>query len=229
MNRQTATMNETMNENKNGNENGHETGHEIGTPDGDPAPEAVGRTRLREALAGLWTGFSYGFFGLVLLLAAVVILVPRLAGGIPLTVLTNSMEPTLPVGSLAVVLPIEPEDVRLGDVVTYLPNPDDPTAVTHRVIGINHHDDGTRTFTFKGDNNTEADAPVRDYQVRAKVWYSVPLLGHLSLAVNGAHRSPVVLAVASVFFVWAARIWWRAGRDRREARRLVAAIEADLS
>lgn len=182
----------------------------------------------RPVLSGLWTGFTYGLFGLVLLLAAVVILVPRFAGGVPLTILSSSMEPTLPVGSLAVVLPIEPQEVQVGDVITYLPNPDDPTAITHRVVGINQHADGGRSFTLKGDNNSAPDPLVRDYQIRAKVWYSVPLLGYVSLAFNGDQRSPIVLGLAGLFFVWALRIWWRAWRDRRETRRRDAAIEADL-
>ena len=42
---------------------------------------------------------------LVLALGAVVVAIPRLAGAIPLTVLTSSMEPRLPPGTLIVVPP----------------------------------------------------------------------------------------------------------------------------
>jgi signal peptidase len=168
-------------------------------------------------LSGLWTGLTFGLLGLVLLLAALVILVPKLAGGVPLTVLSGSMEPNLPVGSLAVVMPVEPEDVRVGDIVTYLPNPDDPTAITHRVTAVDHHPDGTRSFVMQGDANSTPDDLVADYQVRATVWYAVPWLGHLNTAVNGEHRHVGVYVVAGAFFLWAASLWWRAWRERRRA------------
>lgn len=169
-------------------------------------------------LSGLWTGFTYGLLGLVLLLAAVVIVVPKLLGGIPLTILSGSMEPNLPVGSLAVVLPVEPEDVRLGDIVTYLPNPDDPTAISHRVIAIDNHQDGTRTFTVQGDANATADDPVQEYQVRGRVAYAVPWLGYVNSAVNGDQKSVAVYVVAGAFFLWAISLWWRAWRRRRTAQ-----------
>ncbi|MCA5892129.1 signal peptidase I [Isoptericola sp. NEAU-Y5] len=166
-------------------------------------------------LSGLWTGFTYGLLSLVLLLAALVIVVPQVVGGVPLTILTGSMEPNLPIGSLAVVRPVEPADVRIGDVVTYLPNPDDPTAVTHRVTGIDVHQDGTRTFTLQGDANTAPDDPVAEHQVRGTVWYAVPGLGYVNTAVNGEHRTVVVYVVAGAFLLWAATLWWRAWRARR--------------
>ncbi|HWK91759.1 MAG TPA: signal peptidase I [Luteimicrobium sp.] len=166
-------------------------------------------------LSGLWTGFSYGLLTLVLVMAALLIVVPQLAGGIPLTILSGSMEPNLPVGSLAVVVPVEPEDVRIGQVVTYLPNPDDPTPITHRVTAITHRADGGLTFTFQGDANAAPDRPVQDYQVRAKVLYAVPWLGHLNNAVNGEHKHVALYVVAGGMFVWAGSLYWRAARNRK--------------
>lgn len=183
-------------------------------PERAPEPDAPGR---RPVLSGLWTGVTYGLLGLVLLLAGLLIVVPRLAGGVPLTILSGSMEPNLPVGSLAVVVPVEPEDVRIGQIITYLPNPDDPTAITHRVTGITHRADGGLTFTVQGDANSAADAPVQDYQVRGRVLYAVPWLGYLNSAVNGDERSVAVYVVAGAFFLWAISLWWRAWRRRRSA------------
>jgi signal peptidase len=166
-------------------------------------------------LGTLWQGVTYGLLALVLVGAALLIVVPKVAGGIPLTILSGSMEPNLPVGSLAVVAPVAPEDVRIGQVVTYLPNPDDPTAITHRVTGITHRADGGLTFTFRGDANSAPDKPVQDYQVRAKVLYAVPWLGHLNNAVNGAGKHAALYVVAGGLFVWAGGLWWRAARSRR--------------
>lgn len=184
----------------------------------DPAPAPRDRGR-HPVLASLWAGSTYGLLALVLLMAGLLIVVPRVAGGIPLTILSGSMEPSLPVGSLAVVVPVEPQDVQIGQVVTYLPNPDDPTAVTHRVTGITHRADGGRTFTLQGDANASPDAPVQDFQVRARVLYAVPLLGYLNSAFNGAERSAAVVVVAAALLLWALRLWWRAWRGRPGQRR----------
>ncbi|ARU52039.1 signal peptidase I [Cellulosimicrobium cellulans] len=185
-------------------------------PELAPEPE-VPRPGRHPVLTGLWAGVTYGLLALVLLLAGLLIVVPKLAGGVPLTILSGSMEPNLPVGSLAVVVPVEPEDVRIGQIITYLPNPDDPTPVTHRVTAITHRADGGLTFTLQGDANAAADAPVQDFQVRARVLYAVPWLGYLNLAVNGDERSVAVYVVAGAFFLWALSLWWRAWRRRRAA------------
>jgi signal peptidase len=180
----------------------------------DPATPDDDR-RKHPVLSGLWQGATYGLLAFVLVMATLLIIVPKVAGGVPLTILSSSMEPNLPVGSLAVVVPVEPEDVRIGQVVTYLPNPDDPTAITHRVTGITHRSDGGLTFTFQGDNNSSPDDPVQDYQVRAKVLYAVPWLGHLNNAVNGENKHVAIYVVAGGMFVWAGSLWWRAARNRR--------------
>lgn len=177
------------------------------------------RSRRHPVLVGIRQGLGYGILALTLLLAAIVIVVPKLGGGIPLTILSGSMEPTLPVGSLAVVLPVEPDDVQVGDIVTYLPNPDDPTAITHRVTAIDHHTDGGHTFTMQGDANATADAPVIDRQVRGVVWYAVPLLGYLNSAVNGHDVPWSVYLVAGAFFAWAILLWSRSLRDRKRRAR----------
>jgi len=177
----------------------------------DTEPEQRGQHRV---LAGLWRGFTYGLLSLVLVMAALLVLVPKVAGGIPLTIRSGSMEPNLPVGSLAVVVPVEPDDVRIGQVVTYLPHPDDPTAITHRVTAITHRSDGGLTFTFQGDANSAPDRPVQDYQVRAKVLYAVPWLGHLNDAVNGKDKHVALYVVAGGLFAWAGTLYWRAARSR---------------
>lgn len=179
-----------------------------------PSDAAQPHSRARVVVRSLGIGVSHGVLAVVLLLAAVTILVPRFTGAVPLTVLSGSMEPTLPVGSLVVVRPVDAADVRIGDVVTYLPHPDDPTAITHRVTGVTHRTDGGRTFTMQGDANDAPDLPVQDHQVRARVWYVVHHLGHLNSAVNVDDRHLGVYVVAGGFFVWALDLWRRAARGR---------------
>src|SRR5438445_3420337 len=79
--------------------------------------------------------------GRVLLAGALMVLV--VAGLGPLTgayrlatVLSGSMAPGMPTGSVAVLAPVDPAGLHLGDVIAYqAPTPGDPT-VTHRVVEI---------------------------------------------------------------------------------------------
>ncbi len=158
----------------------------------------------------------------VVLVAVVVIVVPKAAGAVPLTVLSGSMEPTLPVGSIAVVKPVEPDQVRVGDVVSYQPFPLNPELVTHRVVAISTDSDGSRVFTLRGDANGSDDDPVRAKQIRARVWYDVPYLGWVNSALNGDQRGWFVWTAAGACFAYAtyniARGLRERGRDPEPVR-----------
>ena len=142
---------------------------------------------------------------LVLALGAVVVAIPRLAGAIPLTVLTSSMEPRLPPGTLIVVRPVATDDIRVGDVVTYQIQSGVPGVISHRVIAINLAADGGRTFILKGDNNSVADTdPVIPAQVQGRLWYSVPYVGFANTAVSGNVRAWAVPAGGVLLLLYAA-------------------------
>ncbi|KQS22570.1 signal peptidase I [Frigoribacterium sp. Leaf186] len=157
---------------------------------------AVRGRGLRHAL-GL--GLSAGLLAVVLGLAVVLIVVPKAAGATPLTVLTGSMEPRLPPGTLIVVAPTPVDEIRIGDVVTYQIESGRPEVISHRVTEIVSSSDGGTAFVTKGDANSEPDAAlVLPEQVRGTLWYSVPWLGFVNQVVNGDARSWIVplLAVA---------------------------------
>jgi signal peptidase I len=149
-------------------------------------------------------GLSWGLLLLVIALAGVVILVPAATGAVPLTVLTSSMEPTLPPGTLVVSRPVPMDQVHLGSVVTYQLESGKPALITHRVIEVRASSDGGHTFVTKGDNNDRPDAAeVQEPQVRGVVWYSIPLLGYVSTAVNGESRAWLIPVIAGALFVYA--------------------------
>ncbi|MEO7005592.1 MAG: signal peptidase I [Terrimesophilobacter sp.] len=157
---------------------------------------------------GIWhyigVGLSAGLLALVAGLAALVIVIPALIGGVPLTVLTSSMEPALPPGTLVVVKPTPLNEIGLGAVLTYQIHSGDPAVVSHRVIARSVSTNGSTAFVTKGDNNDLADVdPVTAAQVRGTVWYSVPLLGYVNNVVNGPDRGWVVPSVAIGLFLYA--------------------------
>lgn len=160
--------------------------------------------------ASLWAylrvSLSITVFVALLALAAAVIVVPAATGATPLTVLTSSMEPGLPPGTLIVTRDVAPEDIRIGDVVTYQIHSGDPTVVTHRVIAVSKTAGGEYSFTFQGDNNSQPDPDqVREVQIQGRLWYSVPYIGWVSNWINGDARGFVVPLIAGGLFAFA--IW----------------------
>lgn len=141
--------------------------------------------------AGLrWLGHSGSWLLLLLILgvAAIMIVIPGLGGAVAYTVLTGSMEPGMPPGSLAVIKPVHVDDVKPGDVITYQLKSGEPSVVTHRVLGIATSTGGERRFVLRGDANNVNDAPIRPEQIRGRLWYQVPLLGHINSALTGTQR-----------------------------------------
>ncbi len=179
-----------------------------------------GRRVRRSVWHYIRVGLSAGFLALIVLLAAAVIVVPRLTGAVPLTVLTSSMEPTLPPGTLIVVRETPVEDIRIGTVMTYQIKAGDPAVVTHRVVGLTTSTSGEISFTTQGDNNPQPDPnPVIEAQVKGTLWYSVPLIGHIAVGLNGADKTWIVTIIGVLLLGWA--VWLIVGgvRDRRRRRR----------
>ncbi len=169
--------------------------------DRHPLPESA-----RKA-AGLWRQIRFALSLAVLLLviatAVVLIVIPKVTGSIPLTVLTSSMEPGFPPGTLIIVRPVEVDALVLGDVITYQMETGKRGVITHRIIAINTSAGG-RTFVTKGDNNGAADADaVLEAQVQGRLWYSVPLIGYVNSAVNGSNRAWLIPVAASLLFAYA--------------------------
>lgn len=162
------------------------------------------RTGWRAVLHAVALGLSTGMLVIVAGLAVVLIVIPKATGSTPLTVLTQSMEPTLPPGTLLVVRPTPLEDIRIGDVVTYQIVSGQPAVISHRVVAVESSSDGARTFVLKGDNNAEPDSsPVTAAQVRGVVWYSIPEVGYVNQLVNGS-RGWLIPVVAGILLAYSA-------------------------
>ena len=160
--------------------------------------------RERGLLHYIGLALSGALLVLVFALALLVIVIPKVSGGIPLTVLTSSMIPHFPPGTLLVDVPVTAKELRIGDVATYQVESGKPGVITHRIVAIQSDSNGKRTFQFKGDNNTLPDPKlVVAAQIQGRVWYSLPLLGYVNNFVNGQNRSFIVPAIASLLFIYA--------------------------
>ncbi|WP_187977275.1 signal peptidase I [Mycetocola sp. JXN-3] len=179
------------------------------------APRSRGRR-----IAGLITKIiSWIVIGAAVLLIVAFVLVPRVTGATPYTVLTGSMRPNMPPGTTVVVRPIDFDAIRVGDVITYQIASGKPEVVTHRVIAVNVTQDGPRLQT-KGDANPAPDPnPVRPEQVRGKVWYWAPFVGYLSQGIQSDTRTWVARGIGIALIGYAAFVVVGAVRGRARRRR----------
>jgi signal peptidase len=161
----------------------------------------------------------------MLLLTVVALLVamiglPRATGATPYTVLTGSMRPTMPPGSLAVTKPIEASGLKVGDAITYQIRSGEPEVVTHRIISSSQTLGGETLFTTQGDANPQPDEePVKAGQIRGVVWYSIPFAGYLNSLLTGEQRTWAVGSAAVLLLGYAVFMGVSAMMDTRKARR----------
>lgn len=147
---------------------------------------------LRRSIGLLWVALLCA----VLALAALPHVVPA-TGDILLIVRGRSMEPSIPLGSLILVRPIDTAAATVGDVLTV--RFDNGVVVTHRVTRVVDSAAG-RSFELRGDANETVDAslvPAR--AVVGLVHTYAPILGYLLYLLsqpNGGLAAMSLLAMA---------------------------------
>lgn len=115
-------------------------------------------------------------------------------------VLTPSMTPEIPVGSMVIVKMIEPSELKVGDIVTYSTSIDGSTVLTHRVSRVMGSGD-TLSFMTKGDANLVEDMnPVYPSQVIGRVNLVVPYLGSIMTYIQ-ANLTLVILSIIALIII----------------------------
>jgi signal peptidase len=169
-------------------------------------------------LGWVWRVTTWTVLLAALAALALVVLVPRLAGATPYTVLTGSMEPTMPPGTLIVVKPVDPEGIGVGTVITYQVKSREPMVVTHRVVTQGIDDDGKPVFETQGDANKVPDAAwVRPVQIKGEKWYAVPYLGYVGNLLSGKERQMGIYLVAALLLGYALVLFGSGFHERRGA------------
>ena len=111
----------------------------------------------------------------IIIIGCIPLTVPRAMGYELYTVITGSMEPNIPVGSLVFVKDVDPIEVQEKDVIAFYGGKDSNAIITHRVVE-------NRTFMgefiTKGDANSDNDMnPVSYNELIGRVELSVPYAG----------------------------------------------------
>ena len=168
-------------------------------PAGDRPPSPGRRARILAAWAAIGLVGGLG----------TAITAPLIVGGTTLTVLSGSMRPTLTVGDVVLVEEVGPQEVRIGDVISFR-DPHDPSRLlTHRVRDIRVEGSAV-AFVTKGDANTGVERwRIPSSGGLGRVVWRVPLLGyalHWARGPVGRILLVVVPAVAlGLHELW--RIW----------------------
>lgn len=146
------------------------------------------------------------------------------------TVLTDSMnigeensEGNFESGDMILVQMTQPEDLEIGDVITFGVGED--SFLTHRLVETmtELNDQEGLFFRTKGDANEHPDPPISSEQVLGKVVYTIPR-GGVVLSFVRDHYVVCLIFIASVFgFIWVLRYYFDQPdfKKRQKVRRSV--------
>jgi signal peptidase len=187
------------------------------------SPQA--RRVWRRVATGVSTVLLIGAIGL-----AALMILPSLLGYERYVIVSGSMEPTIPVGSIVYDEVVPVDDLEVGDIITFVPPAEfdisDP--VTHRIhsITVGGEDSdvpGQRVFRTKGDNNDNVDPwhMVLDRPEQARVAHHIPYVGYVYMALSKPWVQLLLIglpALAIAVFV-VLSLWRISGQAVMEERR----------
>ena len=106
-------------------------------------------------------------------------IVPRLVGLQSYAIVSGSMEPLLPVGSLVYAEPMAPEELQPGDIAVFWRKDD---VIIHRVEENNREE---QELVTKGDANDGIDAHPTPYEnVVGRAITKIPAIGYFIMALS---------------------------------------------
>lgn len=142
----------------------------------------------------------FNILSIVTLIAVAFVIFNIVSGAKGYAVTSESMEKTLSIGDIVFSKKVSFEELKVGDIVT-VGSEELDEYFTHRIADI---DNDNRTIETKGDNNPEKDpmATPAD-RIVGKMWYSVPLLGYITIAFGSISQTKglIVLAIVAVSLI----------------------------
>ena len=92
-------------------------------------------------------------------------------------VLSGSMEPTLPIGSLIFLRPAS--SYTVGDIITFGKDTKTSVPTTHRIVSMRTEPTG-KVFRTKGDANEDEDSrDVLQTEIIGRVFFDLPYIGYV--------------------------------------------------
>lgn len=138
----------------------------------------------------------------IVVLLAVALVGVRIVGIRTYAVISGSMEPVYPTGSLLYVKPVKAEELKVGDTITFML--DEKTVATHRIIEVipDEEEPGVIRFRTKGDaNDTPDGTPVHCQNVIGKPLFAIPYLGYFAHVVQNPPGLYLAIGAAAILVV----------------------------
>lgn len=141
----------------------------------------------------------------------ILLLLPQTVGCTPHVVISGSMEPAVPVGSIVYTSRwIRQENIKEDDIIAY--GLSGGVSVLHRVI---EHDKNNRTWITKGDANDTSDPGVVSYeQYLGKMVLVIPYVGYLTELLKKRWVWMAAVTVGIFVIVVQQKEAWKRGKEK---------------
>jgi signal peptidase I len=153
-------------------------------------------------------------------IAALLVLAPAVIGWERYAIVSGSMTPAFDKGSLVLDEVVPVDQLRVGDVITYMP-PAGDHLITHRISWIGRDDAGNQVFRTKGDANPVADPWTfrLDEPTQARARIGVPKVGYALAALSrkDVRMGAIALPALLIAMVSLAALWRRLGVEAAKA------------
>ena len=129
-------------------------------------------------------------------------------------VLTNSMvgeaEDCFNAGDIIIVKLTEPEEVEIGDIITFVPGRDERSYLTHRVVEVNHELNGIPGIYFvtRGDANNSDDPPISGSMLVGKKVFTISGMGAVIKFIRANFVITIIFVVATFAFIMLLRYYF---------------------
>jgi len=161
--------------------------------------------KSEKSRSGGGSGFGkfLSFIGTLILIVTIVfslvLAVPRLVGIEQYVVISGSMEPEIPVGSVVYAKEANLSSLEPGDVIVFYGD-EGGTPITHRVVE-NHPEDGE--IITKGDANDQEDlSPALYGNIVGKVVLHLPFLGFIAAPLSSTMgKISMVLVIIAAYLL----------------------------
>lgn len=128
--------------------------------------------------------------------------VPDIFGIKPFVVLSGSMEPTIQTGDLAIIKSVEPDQLKVGDIIAFRYT-DEDIITLHRISEIDKVNNNV-IFRTKGDNNkTEDKLNVQIENIEGIYSGKLDKIGNVVMSIKTPQGLALsLLTVVLIFLIW---------------------------
>lgn len=142
--------------------------------------------------------FGFAFIILLMTVAVFTFVAPRFGWRVD-AVFSGSMEPELKVGGVVITRPVEAEDIKVGDIITFY-SPLSEKLTSHRVIAV--EEGSSFYFQTNGDANEDGDSFIVPAQnVVGKVCFHVPYFGYATQFIKTPLGLLLTLCVPGIIII----------------------------